>query len=84
MSHTEPWYHTTCMSHEDAEQHLFMCLKHEYANHEKLTQYIKQIVSSEKELGSVRGYWTFLHTRFKNEIIDKFSYYETKTSKILE
>ena len=85
MDNCEPWYQTVSMSHEEAKRHLFMSLKHEYTDHERLTEYIHQVTSTEKDLGSIRGYWTFLHARFKHEVGEKFKYYgHKKTSQIKE
>ena len=78
MDSCEPWYQCVGMSHEEAKQHLFISLKHEYTDHEKLTLYIKQVVEAEKDLGSIRGYWTFLHTGFKIQVGEKFKYYGHK------
>jgi hypothetical protein len=78
MDHCEPWYQTVGMSHNEAKQHLFTALKHEYTDHEKLTEYIKQVVETEKDLGSIRGYWTFLHAGFKKQVGEKFRYYGHK------
>tara|TARA_A100001015_G_scaffold19970_1_gene22975 strand:- start:270 stop:524 length:255 start_codon:yes stop_codon:yes gene_type:complete len=83
MDNCEPWYQTASMSHEEAKQHLFTSLKHEFSDHVKLTEYINQTVGSVKDLGSIRGYWTFLHAGFKKEIGEKFKYYDVKkTSKL--
>jgi hypothetical protein len=74
MDHTEPWYQVVAMSHDDAKAQLFAELKHEYPDHDKLNAYIDQVVVSSVDIGSIRGYMTFLHATYKQQIIDKFKY----------
>ena len=75
-----PWYEVVSMPHEEAEMQLFKVFQHKYTNHEQLKKIINEVVKTEKDLGSHRGYWTFLHTKFKQDIEEKIEYYNKKPS----
>ena len=41
----------------------------------------KEIVPENENFGSSRGYYTFLHTKYKNEIMERFKYLNCKIEK---
>ncbi len=45
----------------------------------KLTDKMEKAIEAlKKDLGSIRGYWTFLHAGFKKQVGEKFKYYGHK------
>jgi len=74
----EPWYQTVSMGRDEAKEHLFTTLKFEYDDHDLLRTYIDQTVPRDTDLGSIRGYWTFLHSGYKQQVVEKLRHFGRK------
>ena len=72
-----PWYENQSMPVTEAREHIFRMFRSKYTNHDKLRECINQVVKEDTDLGSWRGYYTFLHTEYKNEVIAKYEHYES-------
>ncbi len=53
-------------------------MKHKLENHELLESVMKEEVKETTDFGSYRGYYTFLHTEYKNKIIERYNYRTVK------
>ena len=60
-------------------------LKYKLDDHVLLDKCIHEVLKTNKgnNFGSYRGYYTFLHTEFKNNVIEKYKYYTHKPLKLL-
>ena len=76
-----PWYENQSMPTAEPRSDIFRTLKFRYTDHDKLWEYINQVVKDDVDLGSWRGYYTFLHTEYKNEVIRRYEYYENSHGK---
>ncbi len=72
---------TSVITYKDVTEALTYCLKGKISDQDTLTNLIKEIVPRKTDFGSSRGYYTFLHTQYKNEIIDRFNYFTHKIDK---
>ena len=77
----EPWYQTTGPSRKDVLKDLFECMKFKIQEHDLLKEIISSIVREGTELGSWRGYMTFLHPQYKKEIVERYEYLTNKQIK---
>ena len=76
----EPWYESSGPSSKYVTESLFTCLKYKIENHTLLNLIIDEVIKSTKDFGSYRGYHTFLHAKFKADVIERYEY---KTNKKL-
>lgn len=73
-----PWYEEVSMSHTDAKEALFNVFKFKIDDHETLKKFINEVVKESIDLGSYRGYYTFLHTEYKRQVQEKWDYLHRK------
>ena len=84
MSHydcAEPWYQRDTFTYKAAVEALTYCMKGKIEDKDMLARLIKEIVPEKENFGSSRGYYTFLHTKYKNEIMERFKYLNCKIEK---
>ena len=84
MSHydcAEPWYQCDTFTYKAAVEALTYCMKGKIEDKDMLARLIKEIVPEKENFGSSRGYYTFLHTKYKNEIMERFKYLNCKIEK---
>lgn len=74
----EPWYQVQGISYKEVHEALFNCLKHKLEDHKLLESVMKEEVKETTDFGSYRGYYTFLHTEYKNKIIERYNYRTVK------
>ena len=77
----EPWYQCDTFTYGDAVAALTYCLKGKIEDGKMLEALIKETVSEKTDFGSSRGYYTFLHTKYKNDILERFRYLTCKVEK---
>ena len=82
FEHYEPWYERDTFTYKAAVEALTYCLKGKIEDEKLLASLIKEIVPKSTEFGSSRGYYTFLHTKYKNEIMERFKYLNCKMEKV--
>ncbi len=77
-NYNEPWYQTQTMSYQEVYKSLKTCMKYKIYNDKLLDNIIKEILPKNIDFGSHRGYYTFLHTEYKNKIMERFNYLNYK------
>ena len=70
----EPLYQTQGPSRAEIITNLTTCLRYKINDDVLLANIIDEIVPKGQDFGSYRGYYTFLHTQYKNQILDRFNY----------
>lgn len=77
-NYNEPWYQTQSISYQEVYKNLKTCMKYKIYNDELLDNIIKEILPKNIDFGSYRRYYTFLHTDYKNKIMERFNYLNYK------
>lgn len=70
----EPLYQTQGPSRAEIITNLTTCLRYKINDDVLLANIIDEIVPNNKDFGSYRGYYTFLHTQYKNQILERYNY----------
>ena len=78
---SEPWYQCDSMKYAGVVDALTYCLKGKIEDGAVLAALIKEILPQNEDFGSSRGYYTFLHTKYKNEILERFKYLNCKVER---
>jgi len=78
---SEPWYQSAGPSRAEVVKNLFTCLCYKLQDNELLTKTINEIIPRDTEFGSYRGYHEFLHTKYKNDVIERYNYMCLKIEK---
>ena len=77
----EPWYQSQGISRNEVGEALFEYFKFKVTDFDMLVQIIDKIIKETNDYGSYRGYYTFLHTSFKEKIAQEIEYRSIKLEK---
>ena len=75
----EPMYQLQGPSREDIILDLSKCLCYKINDNILLQKLINEVVPNNNDFGSYRGYYTFLHPQYKNQILERYNYMQNNT-----
>ena len=78
---SEPRYQSEGPSREEVVKNLFTCLCYKLEDNVLLRSIINEIIPRNTDFGSYRGYHEFLHTKYKNDVIERYNYLCLKIEK---
>ena len=76
-------YQTQGPSRAEIITNLTTCLRYKINDDVLLANIIDEIVPNNKDFGSYRGYYTFLHTQYKNQILEDIIIYAPNPWQVL-
>ena len=74
MDAHEPWYQVKDITYNEVKESLVNTLKYKLENSELLEKVINEIIKKDTDFGSYRGYYTFLHTGYKQQVTERYNY----------
>lgn len=74
----EPIYQIQGLSRAEIITNLTICLRYKINDDVLLVNIIDEIVPKSQDFVSYSEYYTFLHTQYKNLILDRFNYLNAK------